>query len=150
MPMQYGNAFGVNPYSMPNPYQQFQQPGPAPINGLTQVVGLEGAKEYKTPLNSTIPLFDSNDAVFYVKTTDAMGNSNVRTFDFTEREEPEEPRYVTQDQFESLRNLILEAMNGKSVIPEAQQATAEPGGGAGDEPAKPAKATRRRKPAGGD
>ena len=44
-----------------------------PINNslmLTRVTGLEGAKAYQMPANSTVALFDNNDDLMYIKTTD--------------------------------------------------------------------------------
>lgn len=37
---------------------------------LTRVTGLEGAKAYQMPANSTVALFDNNDDLMYIKTTD--------------------------------------------------------------------------------
>lgn len=44
-----------------------------PVNNslmLTRVTGLEGAKAYQMPANSTVALFDNNDDLMYIKTTD--------------------------------------------------------------------------------
>lgn len=44
-----------------------------PVNNslmLTRVTGLEGAKAYQMPPNSTVALFDNNDDLMYIKTTD--------------------------------------------------------------------------------
>lgn len=132
-----------NNYSYPYGYQQ-QQP-----LSLTQVVGLAGAKAYQTPLNSTVALFDSNEAVFYVKTTDAFGNSNVRTFDFQERLDEDKPDYVTKQEFNVLNNKIdslLEVLNGKSTISSAPSTITDSNASDGAD-AQSAQATRRRKPA---
>lgn len=142
------NNFGFNPaYGMGlNNYQAQPQ-----STGLTQVTGLEGAKAYQTPLNSTVPLFDSDDAVFYVKTTDNMGNSTVRTFDFQERKSVE-PAYVTQEEFNTLDNklnLLLEAINGKSVVSQTSKDTNTDSDEFGNESIQSATPSRRRKPASG-
>lgn len=37
---------------------------------------------YQLPPNSSMPLFDGNEDVFYVKTTDGAGFPTIRTFRF--------------------------------------------------------------------
>lgn len=59
-----------------------QPPCQRPVEGLVRVTGLDGAKMYQLPPNSTMPLFDVNGDVFYVKTTDGAGLYTIRTFRF--------------------------------------------------------------------
>lgn len=89
---------------MTNMYQPYQQPwGGAypqptypqpsyqkPVEGLVRVTGLEGAKMYQLPPNSSMPLFDGNEDVFYVKTTDGAGFPTIRTFRFVPVEQQAE------------------------------------------------------------
>lgn len=122
--MPYPNMPYANWYNYPTypaittaPYTQNQQP----INGLTQVVGIEGARAYQVPPNSSVPLFDSNNDILYVKSTDASGFPTIRTFDFVERKEtapaqPDTSTYVTKEDFDALNQKIdslLEELNGK-------------------------------------
>lgn len=86
-------------------------------NGINWVQGIEGAKAYSLIPNSNTVLFDSdNDGIFYIKTCDAQGMCNLRTFDYTERNakptnivalNPEE--YVTRKEY----NELLKALSGK-------------------------------------
>lgn len=74
--------------SMYQPYRQpwggaYPQPSyQRPVEGLVRVTGLDGAKMYQLPPNSSMPLFDGNEDVFYVKTTDGAGFPTIRTFRF--------------------------------------------------------------------
>ena len=79
-----------------------------PINGLISVTGIEGAKAYQIPPDSKVALFDSNDDVMYVKSTDAGGYPTIRTFRFTpvEAEAAPTPDYVTRDEFRELADRI--------------------------------------------
>lgn len=43
------------------------------------------AKAYLLPSNSQVLLMDKDAPVFYIKTTDPLGQSTLRVFDFTER-----------------------------------------------------------------
>ena len=92
-----------------------------PINNslmLTRVTGLEGAKAYQMPPNSTVALFDNNDDLMYIKTTDGAGFPTIRTFTFNEvvannNTVPENADYVTRDEFNKLKEELL---NGKQSI----------------------------------
>ncbi len=57
-----------------------------PYNGLTQVSGIEGARAYQMPPNSTAALFHNDEDVFFVKTTDGAGFPSIRAFRFEEVE----------------------------------------------------------------
>ena len=115
MPM--NNNFGMNPY---NPFQTRQQgfpgqpqmfPGQQPQN-LIRVTGMDGAKAYQMPPNSSVALFDEGEDIFYVKTTDGAGFPTVRAFAFTpiEINQPAKPQgeYVTREEFEELKGMIFD------------------------------------------
>ena len=82
----------------------------APVNGLIAVTGFEGAKAYQLPPNSKVPLFDQNEDIIYLKTTDSAGYPTIKAFKF----EPVEVSqvnsqdinsasdYVTREEFEKL------------------------------------------------
>lgn len=103
------------PYNGYQPYgrQQYQQP----VNNLTRVTGIEGARLYQMPPNSTVALFDGNEDVFYVKATDGAGFPTIRTFRFEEvpQQAQQQPDYVTRDELGALSEKIdklMEALNG--------------------------------------
>ena len=102
-----------NPYGQPQPYSWRQPtwtaPQPSvtqPVNGLVSVTGIEGAKAYQLPPNSSMPLFDSNEDLLYVKTTDAGGFPTVKAFRFEAIDAPavasEEQAYATKADLEAL------------------------------------------------
>lgn len=146
----FGNPFGYNgmnnmgvPQATPqNPFQQSEP------SGIIQVVGLDGAKAYHAKNNTMIPLFDSNEAVFYIKTTDNYGNSNVRVFDFKERVQ-EEPKYITQDDLNNtmtnFMNQMMEVINAKPTVFTASTANTTFASEQSDEPDESAAPVRRRK-----
>ena len=101
--------------AQPNWYYQPTQTSTQPVNGLVSVTGLEGAKAYQLPPNSSMPLFDANDDVLYVKTTDAAGYPTVRAFDFSERVQdaaPQDQAQVTREEFDALMEKV-EALQPK-------------------------------------
>lgn len=53
-------------------------------NQLTRVTGIEGAKTFQMFPNSTVALFDSNEDLMYIKSTDGGGFPTIRTFKFEE------------------------------------------------------------------
>lgn len=96
---------------------QFQRP----FNGFTRVTGVEGARAYQLPPNSSMPLFDGNQDVFYAKFTDGAGFPTIRAFSFTEI--PLEPQagaqYVTRQELDAMSaklDRIMEALDGKQPV----------------------------------
>ncbi len=117
------NTFN-NPYL--NMYQQNQNQSiyNQQTTTLTRVTGLEGARAYQMSPNSTVALFDNNDDLMYIKTTDGAGFPTIRTFSFNEVSQtntqvPANTDYVTRAEFEKLKEELL---NGKQFI---QQSTAD-------------------------
>lgn len=115
------NPLLYSPYGSMQPYS-WSQPAQQPINGLVSVTGIEGAKAYSLPPNSSMPLFDADDDVLYVKTTDAAGYPTIKTFAFKSVEEPKhaaevQADYVPRSEFDALvaqvRELIDRPVNGK-------------------------------------
>lgn len=100
-------AYNPNMY-MPNQnYQPSWYYTPSitqPINGLVSVTGIEGAKAYQLPPNSSMPLFDANEDMLYVKTTDAAGYPTIKAFAFQpiQGEQPSETEYVPRSEFDAL------------------------------------------------
>lgn len=84
----------------------YQASAAQPVNGLVSVTGMEGAKAYQLPPNSSMPLFDGDEDLLYVKTTDAGGYPTIRTFRFEPVEKDEakavEVDYVARSEFEEL------------------------------------------------
>lgn len=91
-------------------------------NGLTWVQGETGAKSYLVAPNTTVLLMDSENDVFYLKSTDASGMPMpLRTFAYKEQKSPDsEPRltradnspdYVTKREFEAFKGQIEAYMN---------------------------------------
>lgn len=98
-----------------------QQPAQAPAQnnggGLTWVQGEAGAKSYLVAPNTTVMLMDSENDVFYLKSTDASGMPMpLRTFDYKERKSADldgrlvqrdnSPDYVTKREFEAFKGQI--------------------------------------------
>lgn len=49
---------------------------------LIRVTGMDGAKAYQMPPNSVVPLFDADNDIMYVKSTDGTGFPTIRAFAF--------------------------------------------------------------------
>lgn len=80
---------------------------------LKQVTGIEGAKAYQTPPNSTVALFDSNSDYMYIKSTDSGGYPTIRMFTFQEvfpnQQQTPSGDYVTKQEFEQFKQEVLNA-----------------------------------------
>lgn len=113
----YGNNYPYGYQNMTNPYQP-AQPTAQPINGIISVTGIEGAKAYQLPPNSSMPLFDQNNDVLYVKTTDAAGYPTIRTFRFEPYEQQIEvtplPDYVPRSEFDALAAKVDDILQART------------------------------------
>mgnify|MGYP006923198383 CR=1 FL=1 len=117
-----------NPYPQRYPQQPmqgyYQQPMAAipqqqvqPVD-LIRVTGIEGARAYPVTPNSTVPLFDADRDVLYVKSTDAGGFPTIRAFTFAPLQDTQQqqPEYVTRQEFNELKEMIA---NGKQPVRKA-------------------------------
>ena len=115
-----GNMFGggYSPYS-PQQFamsqmQDYQQRmGMQQQMQLIRVTGMDGAKAYPMPPNSVVPLFDADNDIMYVKSTDGAGFPTIRAFAFqpVENPVPQEQQYVTRIEFEKAMMELREAMS---------------------------------------
>ena len=116
-----------NPYAslMPqqnqyyNPQMNSQQFLPQiQTQNLIRVNGIEGAKAYQMSANSIVSLFDANEDIMYIKSTDGAGFPSIRTFSFTEVKEENKPSqqvdYISREEFEEFKKELMN--NGKQSI----------------------------------
>lgn len=92
------------PYDMSYAPQTIPQPMMNP--GINWVQGLEGAKAAFVPRNGAALFMDSeNEGIFYIKTADNIGISNLRTFKYkevTKAPEPKKSEYVTRKELDEI------------------------------------------------
>lgn len=109
-PMNYGYYAPQIPQPAP---MQAPMPAPQQQNGsMVWVQGEAGAKSYLLTPNTTLPLWDSEAQVIYLKSSDASGMPSMKVLDYTVRENSNTPHtaplnnkdeYVTKEEFEALR-----------------------------------------------
>lgn len=130
--MAYNNVFPVSYQPQPQFYpQQYQMPVQQPMaqpqnqpqtNPMIWVQGETGAKSYLMQPNMTLPLWDSEAQVIYLKTTDASGMPTMKILDYTIRDgvantkplptiEPQNVDYVTHDELKELEERILSKLD---------------------------------------
>ena len=106
-----------------------QQPNQQSGHGLIWVDGEVGAKAYQIPAgwpaNQPIALWDTNDTIIYLKSTNPMGMPNPLqkakyTLEGTKSGEANqgfsgaaEPGYATKEDLKQMKQEILDAMNQK-------------------------------------
>ena len=113
----YASLMNQNPY-----YNQTMNNQPyvpqEPPQTLIRVNGIEGAKAYQMSANSTVALFDTNEDIMYVKSTDGAGFPSIRTFSFTEIKEntkaTQTTDYISRQEFEDFKKELMN--NGKQSI----------------------------------
>jgi hypothetical protein len=118
----YGQGY-MNPYGqMGYGYQMPQQPIPPQANLQQQTQqtgnqfaycnGMEGAKGYYMPANSTVLLMDNDNPYFYIKTSDLQGRCTIRSFEFHEiteggKAKPIENNSVDMTQFAKAEDIAV-------------------------------------------
>lgn len=122
-PYNYMNGMSgiTSPYSASQPLQNLQQPLQQSVQttGLIKVTGIDGAKAYQMPPNSITALFDSNEDIFYVKTTDGAGFPTIKTYKFTVIEETAKQEvsandFISRAEFEQFKMEVMS--NGKQSV----------------------------------
>lgn len=111
--MAFNNGFPVTYGQMyPQIPQVVQQPA-SQNNNLVWVQGEAGAKSYLVAPNTTLPLWDSESQVIYLKSADASGMPSMKVLDYTIRENANLPQkaplndkveeYVTKEELDVFR-----------------------------------------------
>lgn len=132
MPGNYMNNMFQNQQANPLMAQpQMSQIAPQPpVNGLTRVTGMDGAKAYQMPPNSVAALFDDASDIFYVKSTDGAGFPTIRTFAFYEHKQDQaatqqtmnSENFATKQELQLVQNQIEELkgalFNAQQPVPE--------------------------------
>ena len=107
---------GMNNF-YPNQFSTLTQPQ-MPTQNLIRVNDIDGAKAYQMSANSTVALFDTNEDIMYVKSTDGAGFPSIRTFSFTEIKEntkvSQNSDYISRQEFEDFKKELMN--NGKQSI----------------------------------
>lgn len=100
----------MNAYQ-PQPQVQPQQQSVA--SGIIWVQGEQGAKGYPVAPGNSVLLMDTEDQVFYIKTTDYNGVPQpLKIYEYAERvvtdSQKQDSEYVSRNEFEELKKLIEE------------------------------------------
>ena len=118
--MAYNNYFpaGYQPMYYPQQNQmqmqnQSQSQQAQMNNGIIWVQGEASAKSYPIAPNSSVPLWDSEANVIYIKSADMSGMPSIKVLDYTMRETTPKASeispqsdFATKDDVESLRGEI--------------------------------------------
>lgn len=108
-----GVGYNQQPVQAYQYLQSLQQPQPqVQNNGIQWVQGVEGAKAYQLPPNSNVILMNSEDSIFYIKSTDNVGMATLKAFKFEEITETSQVNsqksdYVTRCEFNKLKDDIV-------------------------------------------
>lgn len=132
-PQQNGYLSAV-PYYPPRMYQPqpMAQPAetmaPMAAPGLIKVNGRPGAEAYQLQApNSMVALFDANEDLFYIKSTDGAGYPSIKTYRFTDAGEVSVPveEWVSRQEFNAFKTELQEAMkNVQQLVSKRKSAAA--------------------------
>lgn len=112
-----------------NPYTNQYRPNNNQTN-ITWVQGIESAKAYQLPSNSSALLMDNeNDGVFYIKVSDNIGMCTLRTFRYEEIVDTvpaqiDTSNYITKEEFyaeiEKLRGGLIDGQKTEPAVYAAE------------------------------
>ena len=95
-----------NGYQNQAPQQEAPPPASKPPLQVPWVNGEVGAQAYLIAPNSTVLLMDSDNPIFYIKTSDLSGKATIQAFKYEElHQAPQQnsPVYVTREEFETFK-----------------------------------------------
>lgn len=95
-------------------------------NDLIKVKGFENVKFYPTKPNSRECVFDADEDVFYIVTTDANNfKTSIRRFRFTEEpiESVYDSKYATKEDLNSLKEMIGNVQQSIQQLSESDNRT---------------------------
>jgi hypothetical protein len=130
----------TQPQFQPQVPQQTQQ---SQQGGINWVQGEAGAKSFVVGAGQSVMLMDSENSVFYIKSTDASGMPlPLRIFDYSERTQNNNPisnpveniqdKYVTKEEFENALNNI-NVLIQQMAVSKVNTNTRKKGNGNNDE-----------------
>lgn len=93
----YSQQMNTQQQQQQNMYAPQQQPVQMQSN-IEYVNGIEGAKAFMLPPNAQRLLLDSDNAFFYIKTTDAQGKPTVKPYRYIDIEAEQQAQAKTQEQ----------------------------------------------------
>lgn len=109
---------------------QMAQAAQTPATGILWVQGEAAAKAYPVAAGQSVQLMDSEESVFYIKSTDTSGMPQpLRVFDYTERNNAHNSRlteskqsndYVSRKEFEALRDEFRRELRGIKIEGEGE------------------------------
>lgn len=117
----YGNPY-QNMYAI-NYQNQNQQ-------SLTRVTGIEGARAYQMYPNSVTALFDANEDIMYIKSTDGAGFPTIRMFSFKEIVQSNNEisnDYVCKEELETFKQEVVDYV--QQFIQQSEKKHIEGNGG---------------------
>lgn len=126
MPGGYGGYGGYRPYAQTPPidqssqgFNQFQNGQQAngaafqkPALQVPWVNGEVGAQAYLIAPNSAVLLMDSDNPIFYIKSSDMSGKASIQAYRYEELKHdesvaPADKTYVTKEEFEAFKASVL-------------------------------------------
>lgn len=107
--MAYNNGFpiGYQPMYYPSMQAQAQPQVQQVNNGIIWVQGESAAKSYPVAPNSSVPLWDSEANVIYIKSADMSGMPSIKVLDYTMRNNaPKSPEIAPVSDFATKNDIL--------------------------------------------
>lgn len=110
---------------MTNQYNNYKMPNTSVMNynNIVWVIGVEGARAYQIPPNSSVIMLDSeNEGIMYIKTSDNIGMCNIRIFKFEELTDTPKKNddYITRTEFEEALKALKGGLENEQPVSTAK------------------------------
>lgn len=108
-----------NGYQNQAPQQEAPPPASKPPLQVPWVNGEVGAQAYLIAPNSAVLLMDSDNPIFYIKTSDLSGKATIQAFRYGELyQAPQQnsPVYVTREEFETFKRSLSQKSEEEQKI----------------------------------
>ena len=88
------------------------------MQNMIWVQGEEGARGYMVAPNNTIPLWDSENQIIYVKSADNLGRPSMRILDYTIRDLPKDEITTLKEEIAELKKQLklMKGVKHESII----------------------------------
>ena len=95
-----------------------------PGSQLIKAKGFRRAQEYPVPPGTTVPIFDEDEDVLYIKSVDPNNYATVYRYGLTElEEEPVQNGFVSDKEFQEFKEEVIDGQRSIQSVLESLQST---------------------------
>lgn len=95
-----------------------------PGSQLLKVKGYRRVQEYPVPPGTTVPIFDEDEDILYIKSVDPNNYATIYRYGLTElEEEPVQNGFVSEKEFQDFKEEVIDGQRSIQSVLESLQST---------------------------